>query len=777
MKRRGKKIRESFIISFLRYYKLLPALWNRNHDSFNDIEAKKKSYMLLLYKYKETFPEATMRHMKIEIKCRRSTFLSYYLKESDQERPWFKEITFINCEETVKEELNVEEEYNKLAAKIDNLRLASEYEEAYDPEDEPFEQENTSALVDSILQQKSRVTKVEPQPCSSKEPSTISRAQQVSVGTRTWTQKSSVHQSTTRAAKNVDTKHKPASTVGVGTGQPVIKRPATPVIEKRIDCKAQSIEKTSVENTPISGGNETPVVEESPTENAKRCHLAYYTYMAYVKNPGKQTKTSLARKLQTNQWKPVTPVPSTAAERIYAPTPIKVTEDGDLVIPKDTKLLEPTDTSQDVSGTSRDKKRSNYERNNDVTLTIDDTVLQDVECGVDEQGTRVEEKQGQRSPERLIEGIPNVAVTEQFETLNEIPRTQQSNACRNVLLSADTVQMHNSPDILFLSNEDGVTRNILSQPHHVNFVVLDSSSEKQNRPGRESPRRTKLLKTFEKLTDPDTYCNINPTTTQPLYQQQYLDPIYQPANQHHYVIPVSHPNQPYSMNSAIPQPSAESCYINSLFNQQSYQPISMNSPIPQPSCQPLDINMPTRQPSYQPRNIDTPITQPSYQPHNINTPIPQPSYQPQNIDTPIPQPSHRPHNINTPIPQPSYQPQNINSPIPQPSYEPHNTYTPIRQPFYQPLDINTLIRPPTIQLDNIDPTINQPYIYYQQTDQGMADNDRRWGQKVLHKIRRLNGWQKFFAQITIDEILRQAEMGLQPNQEDTRVRSPPGSGV
>lgn len=138
MKRRGRKQRENFTVNFIRYYKLLPALWNKNHASFNDIEARRKSHALLLYKHKETYPRATLRDMMMEINSLRASFLVNYIPGSE-ERSWVNEMAFIKCDEPVEEEVNVEEEFGKLEEKIGKERIEMEFEK-FDPETDLFDE-------------------------------------------------------------------------------------------------------------------------------------------------------------------------------------------------------------------------------------------------------------------------------------------------------------------------------------------------------------------------------------------------------------------------------------------------------------------------------------------------------------------------------------------------------------------------------------------------------------------------------------------------------------
>lgn len=73
------------LIEFIRLYKKLPALWNVKLKVYNDRQLKQESYKILLVKYREMYPHATMEDLKKRINSFRTNFRREFKKVKDSQ--------------------------------------------------------------------------------------------------------------------------------------------------------------------------------------------------------------------------------------------------------------------------------------------------------------------------------------------------------------------------------------------------------------------------------------------------------------------------------------------------------------------------------------------------------------------------------------------------------------------------------------------------------------------------------------------------------------------
>ncbi|XP_063549220.1 uncharacterized protein LOC134756321 [Cydia strobilella] len=122
-----------FTIQFIKHYKLLPAIWNSKCESYRDHSVKTKCYMVLLKKYREHYPTASLRDMKRKLNSLRSNFRKYNVKQKPGDPPpnlyWYNEMKFVLGSEEVENEIDVDATYDELKCEEMEISVADSFDD------------------------------------------------------------------------------------------------------------------------------------------------------------------------------------------------------------------------------------------------------------------------------------------------------------------------------------------------------------------------------------------------------------------------------------------------------------------------------------------------------------------------------------------------------------------------------------------------------------------------------------------------------------------------
>ncbi|XP_061708346.1 uncharacterized protein LOC133518687 [Cydia pomonella] len=124
---------KEFTIQFIKHYKMLPALWNSKCESYRDNSMKTKCYMVLLKKYREHYPTASLRDMKRKVNSLRSNFRKYNVKLKPGDPPpnlyWYNEMKFVLGTEEVENEIDVDATYDELKCEEMEISAADSFDD------------------------------------------------------------------------------------------------------------------------------------------------------------------------------------------------------------------------------------------------------------------------------------------------------------------------------------------------------------------------------------------------------------------------------------------------------------------------------------------------------------------------------------------------------------------------------------------------------------------------------------------------------------------------
>ncbi|XP_047984849.1 uncharacterized protein LOC125225274 [Leguminivora glycinivorella] len=140
-----------FTIQFIRRYKLLPALWNTKSESYRDNALKQKCYLVLLKKYREHYPKASLSDMKRKLNSLRSNFRKYTLRKPGGPSPnlyWYNEMKFVLGNEEVENEIDVDATYDAL--KCEEMEISGA-DSSYDQEEDHLKDVEHLEIAESDL--------------------------------------------------------------------------------------------------------------------------------------------------------------------------------------------------------------------------------------------------------------------------------------------------------------------------------------------------------------------------------------------------------------------------------------------------------------------------------------------------------------------------------------------------------------------------------------------------------------------------------------------------